>query len=242
MSNPKYEHIAEYLSGNLKGDELKAFEKKLKENADFAEEVRLYAEIEKSLSHRLSHQEEENELRHNLQRIAKEQTSIKTKSKVISLQRYSKWLVAASIALLVGIFVVQNQTPIYSDYASHATMNISVRGSSNGTLEKVQDAFNTKDYALAYTHLSRLSEYYKDNTELQLFYAISMIETEQYDLAKIVLTKIADGDSLFKNEALWYLGLNALKQNDLETCKTYLEQIPQETEEYEKAKSLLRKL
>lgn len=242
MNNPKYEKIEKYLAGNLKGDELIAFEKKLQEDADFAEEVRLYDEIASSIAHRIRYKDEERALRTTLTKVAKEQATTQSAPKVISLFGYKKWLVAASIALIIGIFVFQNGTPVYADYATHEAMDISVRGNANETLEKTQNAFNAKDYTLANTYLSKLTESYKDNTELQLYYGITLLETDQYDKAKIVFTKIANGDSLYKYKAIWYLGLYALKQNDLKACKMFLERIPNDAEEYTKAKRLLRKL
>ena len=239
--NPKYEQIEKYLEGKLDDKALKAFEKQMRANSDLAEEVALYKEIEKSIAHRFKHKKEESELRNTLNNIQKEQNSSKKTSKVIPLLGYKKWLIAASIAALVGLFLFQNSTPVYGDYASHEPMEVTVRGNSN-TLEQVQKLFNDKDYLLANTHLSRLAEYYRDNAEIQLYYGITLLETNQYEMAKMTFEKIANANSLFKYKATWYLALNALKQNDLESCKSYLQQIPKDAAIYDKAKSLLDKL
>lgn len=238
--NPKYEQIEKYWDGLLQDAALKDFEKKMREDSDFAEEVNLYKEIENSIAHRISHQKEEAELRTTLNKIQKAQKPPKT-SKVIPLLGYKKWLVAASIAVLVGLFFFQNKAPVYSDYASHEPMEITVRGNSN-TLEMVQKLFNEKNYLLANTHLSRVAEYYRDNAEVQLYYGITFLETDQYEMAKMTFEKVAKGDTLFKHKAIWYLALNALKQNDLESCKNYLQQIPEEAAIYDTANSLLKKL
>jgi len=239
--NPKYEQIEKYLEGKLDEKALESFEKQMRENPDLAEDVALYKEIEKSIAHRFKHQKEESELRSTLNNIHKEQSSTEKTSKVIPLMGYKKWLVAASIAALVGLFFFQNSTPVYGDYASHEPMEVTVRGNSN-TLDQVQKLFNDKDYLLANTHLSRLADYYKDNAEIQLYYGITFLETDQYEMAKMTFEKIANANSLFKHKATWYLALNAFKQNDIETCKSYLQQIPKEAAIYDKAKSLLDKL
>lgn len=180
---------------------------------------------------------------HNcITKLTKKQAVSKSTSKVFPLLGFRKWLVAASIALLVGVFVFQNKTAVYSDYASHTKMDMTVRGNSNETLEKVQNAFNTKDYALANVHLSRLAEYYKDNTELQLYYGITLLETDQYEMAKIVLEKITKTNNLYKDDAYWYLALLALKQKDYDTCSTHLEKISKESSIYKKAKKLAKTL
>jgi anti-sigma-K factor RskA len=246
MSNINYEQIALYLAGNLNGEALVIFEKKLQEDADFAKEVKLYDEIEKSLAHRVSHQDEEKQLRANLTRISKEQISTKRTSKVISkvisLMHYKKLFAAASIAILIGFFIYQNKTPIYGDYASHEPMEVTVRGNISEILVKTQDAFNSQDYTLANIHLSRLAEYYKDNQEIQLYYAITFIETDQPDMAKMILERITKKDSLYKDDAYWYLALLALKQKDYDNCKVNLAKISKESSIYSKVKKLAKKL
>jgi len=240
--NSKYEQIERYWEGLLEGEELKAFEKMMQENSDFAEEVNLYQSIENNLIHRVQDQEEELELRKTLTNLGKTQ-KIETKtSKIIPLMKYKKWLVAASIAVIVGFFMFQNKEATYANYATHEPMQVSVRGGSNESLERVQNAFNSGDYQLANTHLSRLAEYYRDNAEIQLYYGITFIETDQYDMGEMILTRIANGDSLFKYKAQWYLALSSLKQNDKELCKKHLEKIPKEADVFEEAQSLLKKL
>ena len=152
----------------------------------------------------------------------------------------TKWLVLASITLLLALASC-NTAPTYSDY-THKPMNINVEGNSE-TLDKVQDLFNSKDYETANTHLSRLAEYYVKYAEVQLYYGITFLELEQYPLAKVTFDKILRyKDSGFVDDAQWYLALMALKQNDTATCKTYLEQIPEDSDYYDKASDLLQKL
>ena len=240
--NPKYERIEKYWEGLLRGEELAEFEQKMLEDASFAEEVSLYNEIEKSIAQRISSKDEVKKLRKTLSKIANETTTAEQPTKVIKMRSYTKWLVAASVALLVGLFMFQNDKPTYNDYAKHRAMDVTVRGNSNETLETIQKLFNDKNYELANTQLSRLADYYKDNAEIQLYYGITFLETDQYPMAKTTLEKIANGTSLYKYEANWYLALLALKQNDLDACKVYLERIPKDVDLSKKVNSLLKKL
>jgi len=242
MNNKKHELIEKYWAGDLIGEELKAFKKQMQENPEFAEEVNLYKEIEKSIAHRIRHKKEESELRTTLNKLQKGQNTTAKKSKVIPLMGYRKWLVAASIAAIVGIFIWQDKTPTYADFDINETMEVSVRGETNRILEEVQDDFNTGNFEEFNRQFCKIDDYYSDNPEVQLFYGISLMKTDQYNMAYKVFSKIADGDSLFKHKAHWYLALNALKQNDLETCKLYLEKIPKEADMYKEATKLLDKL
>ena len=127
-------------------------------------------------------------------------------------------------------------------YENHKPMNIRVKGNSD-TLDKVQKLFNEQNYELANVHLSRMAHYYSNNEEIQLYYAITFLETDQYALAKIKFEKLLlSTNATFVNDAKWYLALMAFKQNDLTTCKTYLEQIPEDASIYKKTKSLLKNI
>lgn len=144
--------------------------------------------------------------------------------------------------LSLGLFSCSTGTPTYADYNTHKPMNISVEGNSE-TLEKVQKLFNDKDYETANTHLSRVAEYYIKNAEVQLYYGITFLELEQYPLAKVTFDKILRyKDSGFVDDAQWYLALMALKQNDTATCKSYLEQIPEDSNYHTQASDLLSRL
>jgi len=152
-----------------------------------------------------------------------------------------KHLMVISLFLL-GLISCDSK-PNYEDYNTHKPMNVSVRGSSTETLDKVQNLFNTHNYELANTHLSRLAGYYTNNLEIQLYYGITFLETDQYPIAKIIFDKVllSKNEDLV-NEAKWYSALMALKQNDLKTCKLFLEQIPKKSNRYKKANSLLNRL
>ncbi len=157
------------------------------------------------------------------------------------MKNFNIWLIIFLIVAL-GFSSCTKSTPAYTDYNTHKPMNISVKGNTE-TLEKVQDLFNKGDYETANTHLSRVAEYYIKYAEVQLYYGITFLELEHYPLAKITFDKVLlHKNSGFVDDAQWYLALLFLKQNDLETCKTYLEQIPEDSNYYEKARDLFKQL
>ena len=80
------------------------------------------------------------------------------------------------------------------------------------------------------------------NPELHYFYAIALIETNDYAKAETLLKEIKSGTSVYKEKATWYLALSNLKQKKLEECKIYLKQIPTDAEDYDNAQKLLKRL
>ena len=56
------------------------------------------------------------------------------------------------------------------------------------------------------------------------------------------LNEIIKGNSAYKNTATWYLALSKLKQEDYDSCKSILLQIPNDYEDYDQVKILLDEL
>ena len=249
-----YLEIENYLLGELDNKQLLAFEKRLKEDTDFAKEVALYKDINATLSSRFSSYAEENKLRNTLEdlnaiHINKPISSQitdeyrKKETKVFSLKKYSKYLVAASLILFASIIWMNtNKQPNYKDYVNYNTIELTVRGDNNLHLTKAQEAFNTKNFNEAQKEFEILLKEDKTKIELQLYLAISLIEQDKFELADSILNKIILGDSVYKNKALWNLALSKLKQKDYKSCKEILRKIPTSAEDYNKAQELLKKM
>ncbi len=253
MKNFDYTEIDKYLNGELTEKELSLFKEKLKNDSDFAKEVKLYQKIESTLTSKFSNSKEENDLRNTLedlslvfsekeQRVKSEKRKVKQESKVFSLKRYSKYMVAASLVLLATILWKNSIKPTYSDFAIHNRIDLVVRGNSDKHLINAQDAFNSKNYTEAEKELRTIISLDRTKVELQLYLGICLLEQNEYKKAESILEKIKNGKSIYKNKAIWYLSLSKLKQKDYTSCKVYLKQIPKDAEDYQKAKKLLRKL
>ena len=246
-----FDHIAidKYLNKELTKEELVLFNDKLKTDKDFAEEVKLYQEIENTLTTRVSNYKDENDLRNTLEDLGAEFVSKKLEkrdekkvSKVFSLQKYSKYLVAASLVLFATLFFFNNGKPSYADFANHDTIDVVFRGNTNNHLVLAENAFNAKDYKTAEKELRAVLFINSTKVELQMYLGVCLLEQNYFDKAESIFNRIKDGNSIYKNNATWYLALSKLKQKDYVSCKTYLEMIPKDAEDYENAKKLLKKL
>ncbi len=244
MEDNHYTEIDQYLQGVLSTEQRKAFESRLKNDADFASEVNLYQEIEQSLASRISNKEAEKELRNTLQQLQKEQfVSEKKPTKVIQLNRFRKYMIAASIAALIGLFVFnQGTTPTYEAFANHQNIELTVRGASNTKMQNAEEAFNNKDYITAIEYLDQVLAMQPTNIEIQLYKAIALLETNQFLEADNLLESISTEQSIFKNKATWYYALSMLKQSKLDACKNILKRLPKDAEDYNSAQKLLKKL
>ena len=242
--------IEKYLQKELEADAILNFEKRLKEDVDFAKEVALYIEVNNTLTSRFSNYKEENDLRNTLEDLGNihinniEKIIPKKEVKVFSLMKYSKYLVAASLVLFASLIWMNSDdaTLNYDDYANHDTLELVVRGNNEVDFLKAEKAFNTQKYALAQSELELLLKKDATKVELQLYLAICLIEQNKFELADSILTKIVKGNSIYKNKAIWNLGLSKLKQKDYSSCKLVLTSLPKSADDYTQAAKILKKL
>jgi len=246
MKEDNYILFDNYLNKELSASEIISFEEKLQSDTNFKQEFEIYKALNDSLSSKFENEEEEKRLRKTLSNLGTtyltEEKTNKKKGEVISLVNYKQLMVAASIALLIGFFIFKDGNPVYNDFSNHTPLELVVRGENNTASIKAEEAFNSKNYEEAFKQLSILANINPNDTEIQLYKGISLLELNQYAKAKAIFNKISSGNSSFSNTAKWYIALGFLKQEKLEECKKVLKTIPESAEEYKQAKKLLRKL
>ena len=240
MNEELYITFENYFNNEMSQEEKLEFENQLQNNAEVQQKFEIYKDANQFLETKFS--SETLDFKKNLEAISKEHFAEKEKkqTKVIAFKPW-QYAVAASIAILVGSwFYMQNSIPQYGDYSNPETAMFVERSVGDVNLKEAQNAFNAKDYKKAVASFEKLTDL--KNPELQYFYAISLIETNNYPKAEVLLNNIKSGTSVYKDKATWYLALSNLKQKKLEDCKIYLKQIPADAEDYDKAQELLKDL
>jgi anti-sigma-K factor RskA len=244
MKEDSYILFENYLADKLSDNELQSFEKKLETDADFKQEFEIYKNLNTSLKSKFENEESEIALKKTLNNLGSQfiKQNRVNKQKVISLFNYKSLMIAASIALLVSLFIFKNGKPVYSDFSNHNALELVVRGENNGAVVKAENAFNSKNYEEALQQLTILSNTYPNDTEIKLYQGISNLELGNYTNAETIFNKISQGNSTFANTAIWYKALNYLKQKKFKKCKAVLKTIPKSSDKYSQAKKLLNKL
>lgn len=239
MSEQLYITFENYFSNEMSQEEKLEFENQLQNDIELREKFELYKETTQFLATKFD--SETAAFKENLKSISKENFTEKEakKSKVIAFKPFY-YAVAASVVLALGTWFMMQGTPEYSDFNQHENAFFVERSVGDTNLNEAQKAFNDKDYkktVLAFEKVQNLT-----NPELQYFYAIALIETNDFTKAEILLNTIKSGSSVYKEKAVWYLALSNLKQNKLGECKMYLNQLSPDAEDYEKAQKLLKDL
>ena len=234
-----YFAFEQYLGNEMSLEEKAAFENKLLEDVYWKENFELYQKTHHFLKNKFSN--ETVAFKQNLKQIALENQSNKNRSKIVPM--YSKWFaVAATVILFCSIwFFMQSNEPNYVEYNQHEKAYFTERSEGVAVLKEAQDAFNTKAYENAVGYFEQIPQGNR-NEEINLYYAIALLETNKFEQAEALLQAIKSGNSVYKEKAIWYLGLSKLKQKDYSSCKQLLEALPESADDYSKAQEILEKL
>lgn len=239
MNEERYILFGQYLENELSAEEKTNFEKQLSEDTELASAFEIFKELNLHLANKFGKANELKNFKQNLKSISKKHFKTK-KSKVVAFKPW-QYAAAASVAVLFGLFFFQNINPNFEDYNNPENAYFTERGDVNENLKQAQDAFNAKKYKAAIPHFEAVLKENK-SPEIQYFYAVSLLEDNQFQKAETNLTELKSGTSIYKNKATWYLALSKLKQKEYKSCKEILLTIPDDYEDYDEVQQLLNEL
>lgn len=247
MEDQNYILFEAYLSKALSAEERVDFESKLENDPEFQKAFETYKELSSFLEHKFENEETSNAFQNNLKKISEAHFNKNEDKRVVgkTTKTYTlmKYLVAASVAIIFGIFTFNEfSAPNYSDYADYGNISLTVRGENDALLKTAETAFNIKDFAKAEDAFKRLIVEDENNSQLKLYRAIANIELDNFEIADKLLKTLRHGNSAYKHKATWYLALSKLKQENHESSLEILRTIPDDAEDYEQAQKLIKKL
>lgn len=232
-----------YLAAEMDAGERAAFEAELSSNEELRKDLALYNSINKTMSASPN----ENELRETLQQLNKKYFAGRAAVKKGS---FKTWMVAAASLLLLlaaGFYFLFPAKPsaekLYAQFAVHDPLNIQQRGSITDSLATdAANKFNDKRYIGALPLLQQYLQQQPGDIQVKFSLAICYMETGAYMDAEKIFSATASGQTAYAETAKWYLALTALKQKDIDQCRTYLQKITATSPYFTKAKELLGKL
>lgn len=255
MNEEKLLIVARYLEGDMEVQEKESFEAELQSDKELQSLIAAYQNIHQTLKMKIAPAQEDRQVEATLAALNKqyfdggaatESTGKKNKTelaKVVPLSRYLKWLSIAAV-LIIGLFVwAPWSADLYEKYAISKEMSVAERGAGQAdALEKAAALYNTGDYAGARKLLEKEYQAKPEHSIAAYYYGITLIETGSYDEARAVLTMLYNGESVFKFDAAYYIGLSYVKQKNHQQAMDWLKKIPQGTSHYANARELTQKL
>tara|TARA_R110002049_G_scaffold65035_1_gene170886 strand:- start:167 stop:901 length:735 start_codon:yes stop_codon:yes gene_type:complete len=243
MKNENYILFESYLSNALPKDEVVAFEYRLKTEPEFNQAFNTYKELSSFMAHKFENEDASTAFQDNLKSISNTYFEKHEAPKKIIQFKPWQYAMAASVALLMGIFMFNNfSNPSYNDFNNYENISLTVRGESDDLLQTAERAFNNKEFAKAEVAFEQLITADASNAEIKLYSGISNIELNNFVTADKLLADLGLGNSAYKNKAKWYLALSKLKQENYDASLEILKTIPEDTEDYEQVQKLIKKL
>lgn len=163
----------------------------------------------------------------------------------IARNNVRRWMaLAASLTLLAAAIWFFNRptTPTYAQYASHAPLSLTVMGNTEQAKTEAEAAFGQKDYAGALSALAKVLALEPDNLKAKFYQGICLLELQRAAEARAVFEPLAAGQTALREDAVWYVGLSYLQEQNIEACKTTLASIQQRAAHYKEAQEILKGL
>ncbi|RAJ10976.1 hypothetical protein LX64_00583 [Chitinophaga skermanii] len=242
MNEQDYVYIDQYLSGDMTPEEKAAFEQKLASDPNLQANLVEWQNANDQLKKTLLPDETRDHLRakledHRATYFAQEKVSVRGVRRMV----YSAIATAAVIASVL-LFAPWNKD-ITKRYPPVEMSSATERGVASTTaMEKAQAYFNKSKYAEALPYLNEEVQRNPKDAFSLYHRGVAYYQTAQYDLARADLLQIYNGESLFKYEGAFYIGLSYYKQKDKKLCKEWLEKIPSTAANYLKAQRFLKEM
>ncbi|NGF55279.1 hypothetical protein G5B35_18300 [Parapusillimonas sp. SGNA-6] len=232
------EKIQDYIDGLLLGEELIQFEKQIAEDEDLKVEVSLQQELQGIIRSRLNSNEKI--LRTHMQNARILSQSTKGSSKKV----YKLYLPIAAVACLLvffSLFLLRNSDSGLYDLPT--MQSEIVRGQEeNVSYEHAVKAFNNKEYEQARTMLDILITADSTIVQYQYYAALTYFGEENWAQSIQELTPLAEGKSIFADEAKYYLAVAYHKTEQKDKAIALLNEIPAQGKVGQKASKLLKEL
>ena len=231
------EKIQDYIEGQLEGEDLIQFEAQLLVDDELRNLLSLQKEVHDILSHRVV--SKEIELRETLSTVSnnfRHQTAVK----VVNFRKWIPILAAACLLVVGALFFFNQSDDLYALPELHSEI---VRGQEeNVVYENGVKAFNAKDYSVARLQFESLISSNPTQAQYQYYLGLTFLGEENLKSSIEILLPIASGESVFANEAKYYLAIAYHKNSENNKAIELLDQIKTDTSLSEKANRLLNKI
>ncbi len=239
--------IQDFLDGLLSEEERNSFEKELATNDELMEEVRMQKKLNEVIRSRIEASVRIDELKVSLAKnrekyfvssISKIKNSLST-PKVFSLK---KWTITIGVAacLLLGL----NFLGVFSPSLNELPLLTSEVVRSSNNKNEVNDAiasFNAKNYNESIQLFTALTKKAPLNSRFQYYLALSYMGKKEWKDAKDTFIPIAEGNSIFREDAAYFTAVAALELEDKKLALAYAKRVSKDSQYYKKAQRIIKK-
>ncbi|RRN77927.1 hypothetical protein EIM50_17110 [Pseudoxanthomonas sp. SGD-10] len=235
--------IIRFVDGEMDSGEREAFELALERDEELRQEYELYLEVNGTLKAKFGADKADVEFRERLTEFNKVYFGKEEHTRIRKLN-VNKFIYAAAVILLALFIWAPWNKDLYEDYAEIKMVSVAERGTSgnDNLLLEATEAFNAKDYLTAKDKLGTLLTQDENNHMLKFYYGITLLETDEIANSRAHLEEVYKGESIFKDDAAFYLALSYVKEKDNDKAREWLEKISPDAAVFKKAEELKSKL
>ena len=231
------DRIQDYIDGLLEGAELQQFEQRMEEDQELRDLVELQKEVHEIISRRI--ESGEDELRENIARARANIATAPKSNKVFKM--YIPIAAAACLLAVFGLFLFRGGDQALYDMPIMPSEI--VRGEvGNTSYEDAVKLFNEGKYSEVRAVLQPLIGAEPEVVQYQYYAALTFVGEEDWSAATSALQPLAEGRSIYADDAKYYLGLAYWKTGNTQDAIASLEQIPDVGKLGEKKVKLLKNM
>ena len=252
-----YELIEQYLDGVLDKNTAKAFEQRLQQEPDLAEEYTLRMDMEAYLRNTKKREAFKAEIEKLGEKYFEKKIPDTSSASEASVTEVPKpiadtpskpnrirrlWpilLAAAAITLFIFLLFPGAEADLYQKHARHYPLALTEMSATVNTSD-IDKAFNAQEYEKAKTLLDVYVADHPDDIEAKLYRGICLLELGDLKEAVSVFSAILGSYPAYKNEAAYYLALVAVKSKDWQMAEKYLQEISASSDRGKDARRLLQ--
>lgn len=244
MNKFSEQDVINYADGQMEADEAKAFEEALSRDTALQAGLKLYKSIKGTLQQELAPDKDDADFKATLGQFTQQHFKQKRSKPMAKVLAFSKiWYAAAVLVIGLLIWAPWNNN-LYSRYSETEMVSFTERGNDTETLLiEATEAYNAEQYTKAKEILSKLVDEEPDNDMLRYYLGVAQLKSGgNIKAARSNLTLVANKNSLLKYDAVFFMALSYLKEENKEECRVWLKKIPEEAGVYDKAQELLKAL
>jgi len=241
--------IENYLKGALSPEESALVKKRIIQDPDFAEKINDYKDVIDGI--RLSGRDEFSAAVADWEKdIRKEEGGSREIRFTTFPKKYLRLAAVFLVLMMAALYIVissrsDDPQELYASYFAPYEDVINVRDNSTTTgLSDAMEFYNKGDYKKASSSFQAYLSDHPDDHDARFYAGVSQLAAGSPELAIIDFEKVIQANTIFREQAEWFLALGYLKINNTTAAKNFLREISQKQghDYQEKATELLRQL
>ena len=236
------ELFEKYLAGTLRGNEPSEFEKRLREDPDFAGDFSAFKMLVRGLQrHGLKQQLTGYEA--EIRKEERGKLKIFTTTRILRIAALFLFVAGTSTFLYENFKTsVSNPSRLYTEYFTPYRNLAGVRGNEEHLYARGMAAYSVGNYAEALNYLKKVTKEDSVYKDALLYSGICQLALRNSKEAIEVFKKLQDRDEVYSQQVNWYVALAFLQSERPKEAKNYLQKIKFGDFKYDESRELLNKI